>query len=101
MNRLPGSVPLTIRIQLECNFESELPERQVKVLFSAPFHVFGQRVITEAINMSNWLIYVQHSQLIQNMLPNLESAADSEVQKDDVSSDKRDLIYSLDARRSA
>lgn len=63
--------------------------------------MFGQRVITEAINMSNWLIYVQHSQLIQNMLPDLESAADSEVQKDDVSSDKRDLIYSLDARRSA
>lgn len=31
----------------------------------------------------------------------MESAPESEVQKDDVSSDKRDLIYSLDVRRSA
>lgn len=35
MNRLPGSVPLTIRIQLECNFECELAERQVKVIVSS------------------------------------------------------------------
>lgn len=31
----------------------------------------------------------------------MESGPDSEVQKDDVSSDNCDLIYSLDARRNA